>query len=83
MNYSNNPGHVRVDFFKLNQGRPTKWYCTEAVDMTGFYDEPLIHDAFTAALIRHFGSTPRLGGMVAFCPEPFHMNGHPICVIVP
>jgi hypothetical protein len=85
MNYSARASSVRVDFFRLNQvtGRPTKWYTTEAVDMNDFYNEELIHDALMKALVKHFGNKPRLSGMVAFCPEPYHRNGHPICVIVP
>lgn len=76
--YSDNPASCEVNFFKESG----KWYCTEAVDFTDFYDEPIIHDAFQKALARHFGDKPRLVGMIAVCLNPYHRNEHPIMVKV-
>jgi hypothetical protein len=80
VNYSDRPSMVRVDFFKADEhGRPRKWYATEAVHF-GPYDGVLIHDAFRGSLERHLGG--RYRGMVAFCPEPYHVNAHPIVTVV-
>jgi hypothetical protein len=54
MNYSDNPGHVRVDYFKPDWG---KWYMTEVIDMTPFWNETyedklnLPHQAVRKAII--------------------------------
>lgn len=42
--YSDNPADVRVDFFKPSG----KWYTTESVRWTGFWEgnKQLIHKAF-------------------------------------
>lgn len=78
MNYSNDPGMCRVDFFKESG----KWYETEAVDFSPYYNEMLIHEAFKKALKDHFGQHIRMVGMRAFCIEPYHMYAHPISLLV-
>ena len=59
-----------------------KWYETESVDFSEFYNEPLIHEAFRKALIKHFGDKPRFSGMQATCLQPYHIHEHPIAIIV-
>ncbi len=81
MHYSNNPGHVRIDFFTtFEDNRPglRKWYMTETLDMGPFYNYPLIHDGFRAALGKHFVEGWRGREMEVICLEPFHEHAHPI-----
>ena len=65
MNYSDSSAMCRVDFFK-DSG---KWYCTEAVDFTGFFTDAGIDGAVRRHLRRTDG-TVRLEGMTAVCLEP-------------
>jgi len=79
MGYTENDGMVRVDFFKPSG----KWYITLSVDLSEFYDEPSIHEAFAKALRKHFsdlGHPDMLSDMDAVCPEPFHKHGHPVII---
>ncbi|KKM46610.1 hypothetical protein LCGC14_1559540 [marine sediment metagenome] len=82
MHYSNNPGHVRIDFFRPD--RNGKWYMTEALDMGPFYNFPQISVAFRVALAKHF-----MGAMTfnwrgrdtqVICLEPHHENAHPLSI---
>lgn len=75
--YSDNPADVRVDFFKPSG----KWYTTESVRWTGFWEgnKQLIHKAFAQSLRDHFKEKPnRLSEMDAICLEPYHEYSHPI-----
>ena len=82
--YSENPGMVRVDYF-----RPSgKWYMTEAVDMSDDWDEPFIHDAVALALGRHWvkshGGVERRDRWQQFTVvvlEPYHRNAYPIMLV--
>ena len=76
--YSDNVGSVRVDFFKESG----KWKYTEAIDMSDFYYDDLIHRAFRKALIKHFNGEVRFVGLRAICLEPHHKYSHPISLIV-
>lgn len=84
MNYSENEGMCRVDFWRLREGSMGlgKWYTSEAIDFSEFYNEPLIHEAFRKALDKHFGSEKRLTGFQATCGNPYHIHEHPIAIIV-
>ena len=73
--YSNNPGMVRVDYFKASG----KWYMTEAVDMSNYWDGSLfIHDAVRLAL-QHEGLWKPHFTMVIL--EPYHENAYPIMFV--
>lgn len=85
MHYSDNPGHVRIDFFTtFEDNRPglRKWYMTEKLDMGPFYGYSLIHNAFRAALAKHFKGAVtynwRGREMEVICLEPFHEHAHPV-----
>lgn len=73
MNYSNTPGMVRVDRFKIRG----KWYETMAVDMSEFYEEPNIHAALRKA-IEASGHKINLVDFMYVCLEPYHQYEHPI-----
>lgn len=69
--FSDNPGMVRVDFF-----RPSgKWYMTEAHDMSDFYNEPVIHDAVCKMLERDGRLLTHFDILVL---EPYHKNAYPV-----
>ena len=71
-NYSNNPGSVRVDFFKESG----KWYMTEAVDMSEFWDfGNTPHDAVTAALEAKGRNLKHFTRVVL---EPYHKSAYPV-----
>lgn len=74
MGYDSNDYMVRVDFFK-DSG---KWYCTEAVNMNRYYNEPDIYDAVRKALREHLGD--RLQGMTAVVLEPYHAHAFPLMI---
>jgi hypothetical protein len=76
MGYSEIDSMVRVDFFKESG----KWYTTEAIDMNNWYNEPLIHDAISKAIITAIGD--RLSDMTAVILEPYHINSHPVMISV-
>jgi len=73
--YSDNPGMVRVDYWKPSG----KWYMTEAVQWTGRYNgkDALIHEAFADSLAAHFKGRV-LDDFRATCLEPYHEHAHPI-----
>ena len=68
MNYTDNPGMVRVDYFKPSG----KWYMTEARDMSGFYHEPLVQDAVRLALQR---DGRWLTNFTIVVMNPYHHSG--------
>lgn len=76
-NYSVNANSVRVDFFKPSG----KWSTTEAVSWID-YREKDIHKALRDSLLAA-GIHLRLAGTLAVCLEPYHVNAHPITLIVP
>lgn len=70
--YSNNPGKVRVDFFKSSG----KWYATEVMRWLFWHKDTLIHDAFALSLRQQFKG--HYQGMTAVCLEPYHEHAHPV-----
>ena len=75
MNYSDNPGHCRVDFFKESG----KWYDTVTIDMSSLYNEPFIHNAVKFAVHQAVGK--RYIGMWAVCLKPYHKNEYPVMFV--
>ena len=74
MGYSSEPDMVRVDIFKPSG----KWYDT--IDMKWVdYDGPLLHDTFTASLIKG-GMSGRYQGFMMICLEPYHKHAYPIMI---
>lgn len=74
MNYSNNPGSVRVDYFKPSG----KWYETLEVDMTNFYQEPVFcREAVKQATMKRYPNF-RFDSWIVVCLEPYHQYAHPV-----
>lgn len=86
MNYSENPGMVRIDRFK-DTG---KWYDTYAINMSGYWHVIIdnkwnrIHNALKSAIAddERFGpywvdKWLAQGGFIV-CLEPYHEHSHPI-----
>ena len=74
-NYSDNPGMVRVDFFKPSG----KWYMTEALDMYDFWDCGITpHDAVIAALEK---SGRNLTHFTRVVLEPYHRSAYPVMLV--
>lgn len=74
--YSETPGNVRVDFFKPESG---KWYMTEELDMSDFYDQGATpHDAVRAALAetRHGPDADKRWIIVVMAP--YHKSAYPV-----
>lgn len=75
MGYSENDGMVRIDRFK----KSGKWYDTFSVDMSNYYNEPLIHVALSKAIKDRFTHDMFENGyFLIVCQEPYHINSHPI-----
>lgn len=74
-NYSDQPGHVRVDFFKPDTG---KWYMTETLDMTEFYDEPLVQNAVRGALAKTRHGANAESHWVIVVMQPYHLRSIPV-----
>lgn len=71
-NYSDNPGMVRVDFFKESG----KWYMTESINMSAFYNHGIIpHDAVEAALEAEGRNLKHFTRVVL---EPYHKAAYPV-----
>ena len=71
-NYSDNPGNVRVDFFKESG----KWYMTEEVNMYEFWDYGLTpHEAVEAALEKKGRNLKHFTRVVL---EPYHRSAYPV-----
>lgn len=72
--YSNNPGMVRVDYF-----RPSgNWYMTEAHDMSAYYNVPDIYEAVEQMLRRADRWKPHFTQVVL---EPYHKNAYPVMIV--
>ena len=71
--YNDNPGVVRVDYFKPSG----KWYMTEAHDMSDYWDEPDIYRAVESTL-RRDGRFLRHFDIVVL--EPYHRNPYPVMI---
>lgn len=72
MNYSENSGSVRVDFFKESG----KWYMTEALDMNEFWDYGIWCGEAVEAALEAQGRN--LKSFTRVVLEPYHKNGYPI-----
>ena len=71
-NYNSNPGSVRVDFFKESG----KWYMTEDVDMSEFWDFGIgPQDAVEAALEAKGRNLKHFTRVVL---EPYHKYAYPV-----
>lgn len=79
MHYSNEPNHVRVDFFKAGG----KWGYTEMAVWPGelWNGKNLIREAFIKVLKQNFPN--RFRGLTAVCLEPYHEHTHPLMVHIP
>lgn len=73
MHYSNNPGKVRVDYFKPSG----KWYETLEVDMTGYYDAWNVREAVRLAVTHQYESFS-FDDWTVVCLEPYHKFSHPV-----
>lgn len=71
-NYSANEGSVRVSLFKPSG----KWYTDFAIDMSDYYNEPLIHDA----VLKAYGK-PVSQGWMLICLDPYHIHSHPVMIV--
>jgi hypothetical protein len=71
--YSDNPGHVRADFFKESG----KWYMTETINMEPYYNELDIFVAVKKALVDSGRGDTTLMVVVL---EPYHRNAYPVCI---
>lgn len=75
MGYSNNPGSVRVDFFKPGG----KWYMTEDLDMVRFWDFGIApHEAVEAALEVKGRNLKRFTRVVL---KPYHKSAYPVMLV--
>lgn len=72
--YTDNPGMVRVDYFKPSG----KWYMTEAHDMSDYYNDPDIHRAIEAMLERDGRNLKHFTRVIL---EPYHQNACPIMLV--
>lgn len=76
--YSDNPGMVRVDFFKPSG----KWYMTEAHDMSGYYDSPEAHLGIERMLsVSRDGRPYWWRQFTVVVSEPHHKNAHPQMIV--
>ncbi len=75
-NYANNPGMVRADFHKASG----KWYMTEAIDMSNYYDDLDIHEAVRKALadLRPDRPADWYKYVHVVVSNPYHRNAYPI-----
>lgn len=84
MYYSNNPGDVRVEFFKPGG----KWYMTETIDMSPFYNDPDLWEAVRLAIRRSCASDKDkdrgdrlMKQFTVVVQDPYHRNGYPIMLV--
>lgn len=75
MGYSNNPGSVRVDFFKPGG----KWYMTEDLDMARFWGFGITpHEAVEAALEAKGRNLKHFTRVVL---KPYHKSAYPVMLV--
>jgi hypothetical protein len=78
--FSENPGMVRVDYFKPSG----KWYMTEAIDMSEFWDHGIIpNEAVKKALD---ASRPKREPgwwrqFTVVVTEPYHKSAYPVMIV--
>jgi len=73
--YSENPGHVRFDFFKPESGR---WYMTEMIDMSDDYNAPTVYAAVRDALSRTRHGRHAEKRWLIVILTPYHESAYPI-----
>lgn len=74
MGYSENNGMVRVDYFKHSG----KWYMTEALDMSAFYNHGIYPgEAVRAALVAAGRLCPGFHKVVL---HPYFNSGYPVMI---
>lgn len=77
-NYSNNPGMVRVEFFKPGG----KWYMTEAWDMSNYYNAgPTPIDAAIIMFKDNERGRKLLPQFIVVIMDPYHKNAYPVCLV--
>lgn len=79
-NYSENGASCRFEFFKASG----KWYMTEAVDMTGFYNIDIgPRDGVIAAWVKRCESLGREphDDFHIVVSEPYHKNAYPVMLV--
>ena len=77
-NFSNNPGHVRVEFFKPGG----KWYMTEQWDMSNYYKRgatPI--DAVLEMLNASERGRKLLPQFIIVVQDPYHDLAYPVCLV--
>lgn len=74
-NYSVNPGNVRVDFFKASG----KWYMTEDVDMSEFWDFGAYPGGAVEAALELKGRNLKHFTRVVL--EPYHRYSYPVILL--
>lgn len=79
MGYTTDSGMVRVDYFKPSG----KWYMTEAIDMSPWYNRDDIYQAVEFALDdsrpeRNSGWWSQFTVVVL---KPYHKNAYPIMIV--
>lgn len=81
MHFSENPGSVRVEFFKPSG----KWYMTEALDMRDFWKSGPGNlspsDAVRSALLRTERGARLLEQFIVVVFEPYHEQAYPVCLV--
>jgi len=82
-NYSDNPAHVRIDYFK---GKHGKWSTSATLDMEQLYDQGASpKDAILRAMVRDPGFRNWLafkeGTIVVL--QPFHIRAEPVLIRLP
>lgn len=77
-NYSDNPGMVRVDFFKPRG----KWYMTEAHDMSEEWYTGTPADALAKVLSASRPESPDFWRhFTVVCLEPYHRFEYPVMIV--
>lgn len=74
MNYSENPGHVRLDRFKGSG----KWYDTHVLNMEHHYLDSFLYKAIMKAMIKQDIKLDQ--EWFAVILEPYHKNAHPYVI---
>jgi hypothetical protein len=75
MNYSDEPGSCRADFFKESG----KWYTTDVINMNDLFYHRNLTTAVKQAVAKRMGTT--LTGMTVVVLEPYHQNAYPISFV--
>lgn len=80
MHYAENPGSVRVEFFKPSG----TWYMTEAWDMSAYYLEPLGPAEAVRKMLDEEPSRRGAGlrsSFIVVVLDPYHKHAFPVCLV--